>query len=54
MSFSLFFLLLSVLTPTKALDEASIFSFEFPDKNPRLVQLGKLATYGSGTCEAAF
>ena len=38
----------------KALDEASIYSFEFPDKNPRLVQLGKLATYGSGSCEAAF
>ena len=51
---SFFFLLLSVITPTKAFDEASIFSFEFPDKNPRLVQLGKLATYGSGTCEAAF
>ena len=48
------FFLLSVITPNKALYEASIFSFEFPDKNPRLVQLGKLATYGSGTCEAAF
>ena len=52
-SFSIFFLL-SVKIPTKALDEAGIFSFEFPDKNPCLVQLGKLATYGSGTCEATF